>query len=373
MKLLLLSMGFLAAQASLASQGTEPVAKPPHHVHHFSGSGPSGYSVTQIKHAYEVDKVSATGSGQTIAIVNAFGNPKVQNDLNVFSAQFGIPTTKIQVYYPGGKPKRIDATWALETSLDTQWAHAIAPGAKLILVVAKTATYTDLFKAIDYAVALGATQVSMSWGSVEWSGETDYDFHFNTPKAAFFASSGDGGAGVSWPAASPFVTSVGGTSLYLDSSGNRTQPETAWSGSGGGESVYEIQPTFQNQAQSTGHRTVPDVSYDADPSTGFPVYDSYGYQGLVGWIQIGGTSAGSPQWAALDAIANSQRSSLLGSLNSALYYLANPTNLSTYFDDISSGCNGSPSPTTCAQSGYDLVTGLGTPLALPLINSLGSI
>src|SRR5262249_26215104 len=154
--------------------------------------------------------------------------------------------------------------------------------------------------AVDAAVQAGAHQVSMSWGGSEFSSETSYDSHFKRSGVCFTASSGDSGAGVEWPAASPNVVSVGGTSLKIDSTGAVTS-ETAWSGSGGGVSVYEAKPTYQTGWQSNTTRTVPDVSYLADPNTGVSVYIS-GYNGGSGWVTVGGTSVGAPQWAAILAL-----------------------------------------------------------------------
>ena len=348
-------------------------ARPNFHMHHFSTSGPSGYSPAQIRKAYGISSTLGTGAGQTIAIIDAYGSPTAQHDLNTFNQHFGLPYIGLQIYYPQGAPT-IDSGWALETSLDIEWAHAVAPSAKLMLVVARTASLLDLLAAVDYAVARGATQISMSWGASEFSSQTSYDFHFNHPKVSFFASSGDGGAGVSWPAASPNVTAVGGTSLYLDATGNLTHPEVAWAGSGGGESYYEAEPSFQSHFQSSGRRGIPDVSYNADPATGFPVYDSTTYSGQSGWFQVGGTSAGAPQWAALIAIANAKRTTQLQqSPNTALYTLGAPTYPTVNFRDIVTGCNGPASAITCAKKGYDFVTGLGSPLAPSLVKGYDSL
>ena len=241
--------------------------------------------------------------------------------------------------HPQGQPKT-DSGWALEESLDVEWAHAIAPGATILLVEASSASISSLLAAVDYAVSQGASVVSMSWGSSsEFLGETSFDSHFTAPGVTFTASSGDSGPGVIYPAASPYVTSVGGTTLPLDSSGNLTAAETAWSGSGGGVSVYEPTPSYQSSIGAAG-RSVPDVAYDADPNTGVAVYDSTAYSGQSGWFVVGGTSAGAPQWGALAAIVNSQRSTPLGGANPALY--APPA--ADFRDEIS------PSP---AGPGYD--------------------
>ncbi|HTQ29593.1 MAG TPA: chitobiase/beta-hexosaminidase C-terminal domain-containing protein, partial [Opitutaceae bacterium] len=322
-----------------------------------SGLSPTGYTPQQIRHAYGFDQLSTTGAGQTIAIVDAYGSPTIQADLDTFCAQFGIPSTTVAIYYPQGTPGT-NSGWASETSLDVEWAHAIAPDATIALVAAKSASTTDLFAAVDYAVGLGARQISMSWGGSEFSTESTSDFHFNVSGVSFFASSGDSGAGVSYPAASPFVVGVGGTSLHLDSSNNVTS-ETAWSGSGGGISVYESIPSFQTAWLSGTKRGVPDVAYDADPATGVPVYITG-----AGWAQYGGTSMAAPQWAALSAIVNSLRSQSIDSAPSLLYSLAN-SNYAGYFRDITSGSNGNPAGTR-----YDLVTGLGSPLGNQLVLAL---
>ena len=326
-------------------------------------TSPTGYSPAQIRHAYGFDKITGTGAGQTIAIVDAYGSPSLASDLNAFCNTFGLPQATLNVYYPQGTPPA-NSGWALETSLDVQWAHAIAPGAKIAVVVAKSASLSDLLGAVDYAVKnLGAKQVSMSWGAPEFSSETRYDSHFNKTGVAFFASSGDNGAGVLWPAVSPYVVGVGGTTLQIDSAGTVIS-ETAWSGSGGGVSVYENKPSYQTGWQTTAARTVPDVSYNADPYTGFPVYIT-NYNGSTGWITVGGTSAGAPQWAAQQALVNSARMSSLSNVVAALYSVATTAYAADYFD-ITSGSNGGFS----AGTGYDFVTGLGSTDSANLIPAL---
>jgi subtilase family serine protease len=332
-------------------------AHPPLHVNRNAPTRPAGYSPAQIRHAYGYDALTVTGAGQTIAIVDAYGSPTVQNDLNTFCTQFSLPKTTVKIAYPTGQPRRADGGWALETSLDVQWAHAIAPGATILLVVAKSAQFSDLLPAVDYAAA-NANQVSMSWGASEFSGEASYDSHFNVTGVTFTASSGDSGAGVEWPAVSPYVVGVGGTTITLDNTGAISQ-EAAWSGSGGGASSYE--PNMFQTAWSSSFRGVPDVSYNADPASGVAVYDSTPYNRSTGWYQVGGTSAGAPQWAALVALANSSRTASLINTGGVLYSL----NSSLNFRDITSGSNGYP-----AGLGYDLVTGIGSPLANSLVPAL---
>src|SRR5436309_7068037 len=326
------------------------------------------YSPTQIRHAYGFDQLSGIGAGQKVAIVDAYGNANIQNDLNTFCAHFGLNSATVQVI---GNNSGADAGWALETALDVEWAHVIAPGATIILSVASSSQLTDLLNAVDAAVNAGATVVSMSWGATEFSGMSYYDGHFNRANVSFTASSGDGGAGVEWPAVSPYVLAFGGTSLYLDANGNRTS-ETAWSGSRGGPSAYYSIPSYQNGWETTGGRGVPDVSYVANPATGMLVYD------LVngGWLVVGGTSAGAPQWAGLIALANEgparNGSSALGLPNTRIYPLAQASTSipyavnAAYFYDVSQGNNGAYN----AAAPYDFVTGLGSPVANTIVAAL---
>jgi subtilase family serine protease len=340
-------------------------AQPPIHFQPYLTASPTGYSVAQVRHAYGFDQIAATGAGQVIAIVDAFGSSTIQNDLAVFSAKYGLPAAKLNIYYPQGKVHRTDSGWALETSLDVEWAHAVAPNATIALIVAKSASLTDLLNAVDYAVSIGAKQVSMSWGANEFSSEATYDSHFNKPGVTFLASSGDSGAGVSWPAVSPSVVGVGGTALYVDASGNVSN-ETAWAGSGGGTSAYIARPAYQNGWNSSAKRGVPDVSYNADPNTGVSVYIG-NYNGAAGWVTVGGTSAGAPQWAGLLALVNSGRTQSLSSADVQLYAVATG-NYAANYRDITSGNNGGFN----AGLLYDLVTGLGSPIGSQLVPSLVS-
>ncbi len=325
------------------------------------------YTPAQIRHAYGFDQLSANGSGQTIAIVDAYGSPTMQSDLNTFCSQFGLPAITVTTYYPQGVPRLRNSGWAQETSLDVQWAHAIAPGARIVLMIAKSSSLNNLLGAVDYAVnSLGATAVSMSWGASEFSGETSYDYHFNHPGVTFVASAGDSGesTSVEWPATSPYVVGVGGTSLYLDASGNYAS-ESAWSSSGGGISTVEPAPSYQAGWFSNPYRGVPDVSYVADPNTGVVVV----YNGS--FYVFGGTSVGAPQWAALVAVSNSLRASgTLNGADTAIYGVANSSYSQDFFDVVS-GNNG-PDPDDFAAPGYDLVTGLGSPAANTLIPALSS-
>lgn len=343
-------------------QQLEIEARPPHHIQPFVTQSPTGYTATQIRHAYGFDQITNQGAGQTIAIVDAFGSPTIQKDLDTFSRTFGLPTTTVQIFTPEGAPG-LDSGWALETSLDVEWAHAMAPQATIAVIVAKTPSLNNLLRAVDFAVSIGAKQISMSWGSGEFSSEPTLDFHFNKPGVGFFASSGDNGAGVEWPAVSPNVVGVGGTTLHLNAQGAITS-ETAWSGSGGGVSAFEFRPGFQNGFHTSNGRGVPDVSYDANPSTGFSVFIS-NFNGTTGWITVGGTSAGAPQWASIAALVNAQRSQSLSGWNTALYATAS-ANFATFYRDITSGNNGGFN----ARTGYDFVTGLGRPVVNRIVPAL---
>jgi hypothetical protein len=345
--------------------------------HHGGGGGtPAGYSPGQIRHAYGFDKLTQNGTGQTIALVDAYDDPNITSDLNTFSTQFGLPTTTsgaftfTKAYAQGSKPTA-NGGWAQEISLDVEWAHAIAPHANILLVEAASNSFSDLLGGVDYAVSHGAHAVSMSWGAGDFSGESGYDSHFNVSGVTFLASSGDSGGQVIYPSASPYVVSVGGTHLPLDSSGNLTGAETAWSSGGGGPSAYEAEPGYQTGYHiSLSGRGTPDVSYNADPNTGVAVYDSYAYFGQSGWLVFGGTSAGAPQWAGLVALADQGRATPLSSNNLTIspeYNAATGTVYASNYRDITSGSNG-----YAATTGYDLATGLGSPLANNLVPYLAS-
>jgi subtilase family serine protease len=289
----------------------------------------------------------------TIAIVDAYDAPSIESDLAVFSAQYGLPActtangcfTKVD-QNGGSRYPRSDAGWALEISLDVEWAHAIAPGANILLVEAKSNSFANLLAAEDYAKA-HAQYVSNSWGGSEFSGETSYDSHFSRAGVSFFVSSGDAGAPAEYPSASPNVISVGGTTLNFK--GGNFSSETGWSGSGGGCSAYETATSAQAGFSQFGqvncgiNRGTPDVSLDADPNSGVSVYDSTRYHGQKGWFTVGGTSASAPMWAAQSAVAGAV-------VNAAYVYGNNIT-----YRDITSGNNG-----FACLVGYDLVTGRGS-------------
>ena len=301
--------------------------------------------------------VNANGAGETIAIVDAYGDPNISGDLQTFDANFGIGNDNasgqfvLTVATPEGAV-RTNAGWASEESLDVECAHAIAPEANILLVEASSDSMTALTNAVAWAASqTGVVAVSMSWGdSPEFSGETAYDHDFTTPSShpgvTFVAASGDDSQ-PNYPSTSVNVLAVGGTTLTVDGSGDFVS-ESAWIDSGGGTSPYE-------------GTTKPDVAYDADPNTGFLVYDSIPYGGESGWQVVGGTSAGSPQWAAIIALADQGRSlRALGSLDGPTQTIPDLHSLpSGDFNDVTG----------------DGLTGRGSPIGEKIISALvgGSI
>jgi hypothetical protein len=349
----------------------------------FVSNGPSGYSPQQIQNAYGVNQIkfpigtlTGDGTGQTIAIIDAYNDPNIASDLAKFDAQYGLSAPPSFVVKNLGA-RTTDPGWALETSLDVEWAHALAPKANIVLVEASSASLNGLFNAVSSASHIpGVSVVSMSWGTQEFWGEWNYDNIFTTPAGhvpiTYLASSGDSGAwyGPMYPSVSPNVVAVGGSTLTLGTN-NSYSSESGWNGSTGGFSgadngyyYGENAPSYQVAAQaavglSYGIRTTPDVSFNADPNTGVAVYDSVAYSGQSGWFEVGGTSAAAPSWAGLVAIADQGLAAATKSTLSSTQLLTQLYKLpSTDFHDITSGSNG-----YSATSGYDLVTGLGSPKA----------
>ena len=313
----------------------------------MASSSPTGLSPTRIRNAYGWGSIGS-GAGQTIAIVDAYDDPTAVNDFAVFSNTYGLTggsLTKVNQRGVHGSYPTANAGWALEISLDIEWAHAIAPQAAILLVEADSNSFANLMIAEDYARA-HAGYVSNSWGGSEFAGEATYDSHFSG--ANVFVSAGDSGLPAEYPSASPKVISVGGTTLHFDANKNFTS-ETGWSNGGGGCSTQETaipeQSTFPTygQVNCAGRRATPDVALDADPTSGVSVYDSTRYQGQKGWFSVGGTSASSPMWAGRAAAS-------AASITPASIYTGTVS-----FRDITSGNNGAP-----CLSGYDLVTGRGS-------------
>ncbi len=326
---------------------------PPIHTQSGMTKMPVGMTPQEIKKIYNLP---ASGGHGTIVIVGAYNDATIEADLNAFSKTFNLPpcitANGCFTKHPMSTSIASNSGWAMETSLDVEWAHAIAPQAKILLVEAATQSGANLLKAVDYAASIkDAAAISMSWGGGEFPEETSLDSHFVSKSGApFFASSGDSGAGASWPASSPNVIGVGGTSITLSSNGT-FKSEGAWSGSGGGISAYEKEPAFQTGysiPKAGGMRAIPDVAYDADPQSGFPIYVK------GSWHTVGGTSAGAPQWAAIATLS-------VGITNARLYADKSTGENAKYFRDITSGANGSCGYFCTARAHYDYVTGLGSP------------
>ena len=379
-----------------------------------SPTPPAGaFTPAEIKEAYGIDQVRDNGTlqdgtGETIAIIDAYDNPKfvsrdsnsdvnqdpnfLTSDLHQFDVQFGLPEppgffTKVDetggANYPAG-----DTDWGTEIALDVEWAHAIAPGAKIVLIEANSASDADLFNAAAVWArdSSGAEVVSMSFGGGESSGDITIDSIFHSPSGhglTWVASTGDGGVPGGYPAFSPNVLAVGGTTLTAPN--GVYSSESGWSGSGGGVSTVESQPAYQQglvihngstMVNQNGYRAIPDVAFDADPNSGPVIYDSFSQGSAAPWLQIGGTSFSSPATAAMIAIADEMRANhgeasldgLTGTLPALYVLYHSATTYATDFHDVTSGNNGD-----AAATGYDLVTGTGTPQAQSFLPDLAGV
>jgi subtilase family serine protease len=333
-----------------------------HKVGAAATSTPSGYGPSQLQSAYALPS-STAGTGETVAIVDAYKDPNAASDLAVYRSQYGLPACTVasgcltivsQTGSTTSLPKS-NAGWATEESLDLDMVSATCPNCHIILVEATTASNANLGTAVNEAAKLGADAISNSYGGSESSTDLTYDTeYYDHPGIAITASSGDSAYGVEYPAASQYVTAVGGTSLTT-ASNSRGWTETAWSDAGAGCSAYDPQPSFQASV-GTGctKRAVADVSADADPNTGVATYDSTAYEGYVGWQVYGGTSVASPIIASVYALAGNT-----SSVDNAAMPYADPSAL----NDVTSGSDGtcSPSQLCTARVGWDGPTGLGTP------------
>jgi subtilase family serine protease len=319
------------------------------------------YDPGYLQNAYNLQSAAASaGSGATVAIIDAYDDRTAKADLDHYRSYFGLPALHTDGTQPSFKKvsqnggtnyPRPNTNWAQEIALDLDMVSAICPNCNILLVEARTNSYSDLAAAVNWAAGRSdVVAISNSYGGGEWSGQTAYDGAYNHPGKAITVSSGDSGYGVEFPAASPYVTAVGGTSLnQAPNSVGRNASETAWSGAGSGCSAYEPKPWWQTDRGCPG-RTVADVSAVADPNTGVWVY----YNG--GWYIFGGTSVASPITAAVYALAGNA-----SSVNYGSYSYSHTAAL----NDISSGSNGSCGtlyPYLCTSgSTYDGPTGNGTP------------
>jgi subtilase family serine protease len=390
----------------------------------YQADGIICYGPDQMRAAYGVQPLldrHLDGSGQTIVIIDAYGSDTLAADVANFDGVWGLPAPDLQVVAPFGiAPTDPDnaAGWSGETSLDVEWAHAIAPGAKILLVVARSNEDSDILAATQWVYDHNAGDVvSQSYGEAEQCmdpallDQQHRLFRQMTRRGiTLLASSGDAGAGqytcdgsgyfkaVSTPASDPYVTGVGGTMLFADGVSGEYQGETTWNESetfgdavagGGGLSVVYSRPDYQaavldgrdlsgrnDRGGDHGHhgqqmRGVPDISYNAGVFTGVIV----AWDGSF-WL-FGGTSAGSPQWAGLVAIADQLGRGRVGDINPALYQVGTLGHVSSlFFHDIADGSSnsipdvgvpGAPIDGYSATRGYDLATGLGTPIASRLV------
>ena len=319
----------------------------------------SGLRPADLQSAY---KIPSGLTGATIAIVDAYHLPTAENDLGVYRSQFGLGACTAasgcfrQINEAGGTtPPAIDAGWGQEIALDLDMASAICASCNIVLVEANSASMSDLGAAADTAAAQpGVVAISNSYGGNEFTGENSYDAYYTHPGQTVTVSSGAYSYGVQYPAASPAVMGVGGTSLRTAANA-RGWTESAWSGAGSGCSAVEPKPSWQTVTTQCARRAVTDVSAVADPNTGVAVYDSTPYSGASGWMVFGGTSAAAPIVAAASALAG---------------HGVGPSNLYTHTSslfDVTSGSNGRcrRTPVLCAAgTGWDGPTGLGTPNGL---------
>jgi hypothetical protein len=364
----------LALVAAAPAQAAKPPAKPvcgpvlPGFMHcdseavkwrvpmaHAAALGDIPYGPADIQDAYGLTSIASQyGADQTVAIIDAYDMPTAESDLATYRSAYGLPacTTangcfkKVNQLGTSSSFPPHDTGWGEEISLDLQAVSAACPLCHILLVEANSTYTTDLGAAVNTAALLGATQISNSYGGPEAAHETTYESYYNHPGVTVTVSSGDEGYGVEYPAASKYVTAVGGTSLYK-SSAPRGWTELAWDGAGSGCSAFIAKPPWQHDSNCLT-RSVADVSADADPNTGLAVYDSDDH----GWIQVGGTSLAAPLVAAAYA--------LTGSAAAAGGYAYDNT---SRFNDVTSGSNGSCTfAYLCtALVGYDGPTGVGSP------------
>jgi subtilase family serine protease len=324
-----------------------------------------GYGPAQLQSAYNLVAASAgNGGGATVAVVDAYNDPNAASDLATYRRAAGLSACTTtsgcfkQLNQSGGTKLPADAGssgWDVEESLDIDMVSAICPNCKIDLIEAKTPSLVNLGTAADTAARLAGYQ-SNSYGASEFSAENSYNKYYDHPGKVVTVSAGDSGYGVSFPAASQYVTSVGGTSL-LTAANARGWTETVWGspaggeGTGGGCSLYEKKPNWQKDSGCT-KRTDNDVSADADPNTGVAIYDTYS-QG--GWLEVGGTSASSPMIASVYALA--------GTPTAGSYPAKYPYKDTAALWDVTLGADGSCSPAylCTGEPGYDGPTGLGTP------------
>ncbi len=341
----------------------------------FFGNLPIGYSPSQLLAAYQLTDAAKNLTNTTIAIVDAYDSPTIENDLNVYSNTFGLPActtangcfNKVDQNGVVVSPTKSintnpqpNSSWGLEISLDVEIAHGICPNCKILLVEADSNSFVNLGLAVNQAVSMGANVVSISYGSDEYRKEIYYDRYYNHPGVTIVASSGDTGYGVQYPAASPYVTAVGGTTLVLNQDNTRNT-ETAWNGGGSGCSTFEPKPRWQPD-RVCKNRTVVDVAADANPSTGAAIYNSTPSVYGQGWLTLGGTGLSAPIIAGVYAVAGNSSSINATSriyTNTAMHYLYRVTSGANGYCSNAYLCDASYGYT---QYGYNGPTGFGTPI-----------
>jgi subtilase family serine protease len=351
-------------------------------------SMPPCYGPGQIRAAYDVPS-DVTGAGRTIVIIGAFHSPAVATDLAAFDGIWGLADANLTVVAPFGfpPPAKSQATWLSEQSIDVEWAHAIAPGAALVLVQAKSSADDDILNATKYAIDNNLGDViAMSFSEAErcpskaFLADQHTAFGLATDKGiTLVAAAGDTGAaqptcngslvpGVGTPASDPLVTAAGGTELTADLASGAYGSEVAWSRSGGGFSAAYRRPGYQARTiEDNGHRGVPDVAWSAS-GVGESVVRINGHNGAVG-----GTSVATAAWAGVAALADEAAGHRIGVLNHALYQLFMSADAAEMFHDIGSGSNGFAGLAGfSATAGWDPVTGLGTPDVANLVSAIAA-
>lgn len=317
----------------------------------------AGYGPTDIRSAYALSY--SAGSGQTVAVVDAYDAPHAESDMGVYRTHFGLPPctsangcfkklnqSGVQGSYPAS-----NGGWAQEVSLDLDMVSAVCPHCHILLVEANNATFANLGAAVNTSIKFGALVVSNSYGGAEFASS---DYSYTHARRIIVASAGDNGYGASQPCSFATVVCVGGTTLKRSST-TRGWSETVWSGTGSGCSSLVAKPIWQTDTLCRT-RSESDVAAVADPNTGVAVYDSTAYQGIYGWLVFGGTSVSSPLVAAAYALAANE-----STMNAAQSIWQHGATSSLY--DVTSGSNGVCTPTyICrARVGYDGPTGWGSP------------
>jgi hypothetical protein len=401
-----LADGVVPTEASADSPGATPLS---------SGTTVATYTPAQIRMAYSFPLLHAVGgavspaqaaglgAGQTIYLIDAYHDSNATAELAAFTAAFGlpactaaeIPASTVLPLAPaatsgctfsvvhstilGGMtaaPPDYDSGWATETAIDVEWSHATAPMARIILIEAPDSSTNSLLAAIHLANAMGPGVVSMSFGLPEGSWTSSVEDAFTKPKMTYVAAAGDAGAKVLWPAVSPHVVAVGGTTLSYSAAGGH-RSEVVWTGTGGGVSQYTALPSYQAAVpgmDTLKFRSVNDVTFNGDSTTG--QYLAVIAQGstAVKWLSAGGTSLSTAQWAGILALANAQRAQAaqqpLGAPHALLYGIASqPEGYAQDFNDVTQGSDGSCA--SCfAGLGYDSPSGIGTPNVTSLLSAL---